>query len=134
MSMSDPIADMLTRIRNGLRAGQADVDVPASTVKENLCAVLKREGFIKDYALTDVQGAPHNMIRITLKYAFDNKPVISGLRRVSKPSLRTYASYKKIPMVRSGLGIAIVSTSRGILTGKEARAQKVGGELLCEVW
>jgi len=132
--MSDPIADMLTRIRNGIRSGQADVDVPASSLKENMCVVLKREGFIKDFVLTDVQGAPHNMIRITLKYGPDNSPVITGLRRISKPSLRTYASYKKLPMVRSGLGIAIVSTSRGIMTGKEARAQRVGGEVLCEVW
>ena len=134
MSMSDPIADMLTRIRNAVRGGQPDVDVPASRVKEHVCAVLKREGFIRDYSLTDVQGAPGTMIRITLKYAPDNSPVIQGLRRVSKPSLRTYASYKKIPMVRSGLGIAIVSTSRGVMTGKDARAQKVGGEVLCEVW
>lgn len=134
MSMSDPIADMLTRLRNASRTGKATVDIPASSVKESICAVLKREGFIRDYAATDELAKPHAQLRVTLKYAPDNTPVIQGLRRVSRPSLRVYSPGREIKMVRSGLGITIVSTSRGVMTGKQARASKVGGEVLCEVW
>jgi len=134
MSMSDPIADMLTRIRNAVQTGQPSVDVPASRIKENICAVLKREGFIQEYALTDPVETPHAQLRITLKYGPDQSPVIQGLRRVSKPSLRTYAGFKDVKIVRSGLGISIISTPQGVMTSKQARAARVGGEVLCEVW
>lgn len=134
MSMSDPIADMLTRIRNANRAGHATVDIPASRTKEAICGVLKREGFVEEYALLAPLAAPHSMIRVTLKYTADRTPVLQGIRRVSRPSLRMYAKCKEVRMVRSGLGIAIVSTSKGVMTNKQARAAKVGGELLCEVW
>lgn len=134
MSMNDPIADLLTRLRNAGRTGRATVDIPASRLKENVCAVLKKEGFIADYALTDDMDKPHASLRVTLKYAADNTPVIQGLRRVSKPSLRVYNASREIQPVRSGLGVTIVSTSRGVMTGKQARAEHVGGEVLCEVW
>lgn len=132
MSMSDPIADMLTRLRNALRVEHASVEMPASCIKENVCAVLKREGFIEDYALVDAGG--QGMLRVALKYTPDRKPVIQGVRRVSKPSLRVYVKCADLRPVRSGLGIAIVSTSRGVLTNREARQAQVGGEVLCEVW
>jgi small subunit ribosomal protein S8 len=132
MAMSDPIADLLTRIRNGIHARHSTVEVPASRLKEDICAVLKREGFIADYEAIEkgAQGA----LRITLKYGTDQAPVLQGLRRVSKPSLRVYARCNEVRQVRSGLGIAILSTSRGIVTGREAREAKVGGEVICEVW
>jgi small subunit ribosomal protein S8 len=134
MSMSDPIGDMLTRVRNAVRAGHPSVDVPASRLKEDICALLKREGFIKDYALTDTRNAVHCQVRISLKYLPDRSPVIQGLRRVSKPSLRVYTRGKELRPVRSGMGIAVVSTSKGLMTGKQARAAKLGGEILCEIW
>jgi len=134
MSMSDPIADLLTRMRNAIQAGHPTVDVPASRVKEDICAVLKREGFIADYGLTDAKGVPHCQIRISLKYGADRKPVIQGLRRVSRPSLRTYVKSKEARPVRSGFGVAILTTSKGIMTAKQARQAQVGGEILCEVW
>lgn len=134
MSMSDPIADLLTRIRNALGVGKATVDVPASRMKESICAVLKREGFIDDYVLSEALGNPRCQLRLTLRYTPDHSPVIQGLKRKSKPSLRTYSKYKELQLVRSGLGIAIVSTSQGVMTSKQARSQKIGGEVLCEVW
>ena len=134
MSMTDPIADLLTRMRNATQACHASVDVPASSLKAEICAVLKREGFIKDYALTDEAGAPHCQLRISLKYLPDRTPVIQGLRRVSRPSLRIHMRSKELRPIRSGVGIAIVSTSKGLMTGKQARAARVGGEVLCEVW
>ena len=134
MSMSDPIGDMLTRIRNAVRAGHPSVDIPASRLKEEICALLKREGFIKDYGLTDTRGAVRCNVRVSLKYLPDRSPVIQGLRRVSKPSLRVYSRGKELRLVRSGMGIAVVSTSKGLMTGKQARASKLGGEILCEVW
>ena len=134
MSMSDPIADMLTRLRNATRTGQPTVDIPASRIKENICAVLKREGFIDDYTLTAAVEVPGSMIRVTMRYAADRKPVIQGIRRVSRPSLRTYAKCKELRMVRSGLGVAILTTPNGVMTNKQARAAKDGGEVLCEVW
>lgn len=134
MSMSDPIGDLLTRIRNAVQAGHPTVDVPASRLKEQICALLKREGFISDYVLTDALSAVKCQVRITLKYLPDRSPVIQGLHRVSKPSLRVYSRGKELKPVRSGMGIAVVSTSKGLMTGKQARAQKLGGEILCEVW
>jgi len=134
MSMSDPIADMLTRIRNAITARHSSVDVPASRMKENICAVLKKEGYIRDYALTDVLGAPRCQLRISLKYLPDQTCVIQGLRRISKPSLRVHRKRKALGFVRGGLGIALVSTSKGVMTSKQARQDNVGGEVLCEIW
>jgi small subunit ribosomal protein S8 len=132
MAMSDPIADLLTRIRNGIHARHSTVEIPASRLKEDLCAVLKREGFIEDYEV--VEKGAQGVLRVTLKYAADRSPVLQGLRRISKPSLRVYTRCTDIRPVRSGLGIAILSTSRGLVTGREARDAKVGGEVICEVW
>ncbi|HEO70192.1 MAG TPA: 30S ribosomal protein S8 [Candidatus Hydrogenedentes bacterium] len=132
MSMNDPIADMLTRIRNGLTAGHSVVDVPASRLKEEICAVLKHEGYIRDFRAMDVEAKPH--LRIELKYLPDRSSVIQGLRRVSKPSLRRYVGWREIPPVRSGLGIAVISTSKGVMAGKQARSERLGGEVVCEVW
>ena len=135
MAMSDPIGDMLSRIRNALMAGHPSVDIPASRLKEEVCAVLKRQGFIKDYAGTEEEGGGvRRKIRVDLKYMPDRKPVIQGLRRVSRPSLRVYMRSQELKPIRSGMGISIVSTSKGMMTGKQARAAKVGGEVLCEVW
>jgi small subunit ribosomal protein S8 len=132
MSMSDPIADLLTRIRNAVQAGQAIVECPASGLKSEVCRVLKAQGYIRDYYVED-EPVP-GRIRITLKYLPDRSPVLRGLHRISRPSLRVYVKAKEIRPVRSGLGICIVSTSRGVMTGGEARQQGVGGEVLCEVW
>ena len=132
MSMNDPIADMLTRVRNALNAGHGTVKVPASRVKTDICRVLKQQGFIKDFSLEDTGRG--GALDVTLKYAPDRSSVICGLRRVSKPSLRVYVRSDEIKPVQSGLGISIVSTSQGIMTGKQARQAKVGGEVLCEVW
>ena len=132
MSMNDPIADILTRIRNGLHAGHERVTVPASRIKEDLCRVLKEEGYIRDYTMVedDKQGVLH----VELKYRKNGSPVIQELKRVSKPSLRVYIKSEDIRQVRSGLGISIVTTSRGLMTSKQARREHVGGEVLCEVW
>ncbi|HOC69109.1 MAG TPA: 30S ribosomal protein S8 [Candidatus Hydrogenedentes bacterium] len=132
MSMSDPIADMLTRMRNGLQAGKVTVDVPRSNVKVALCRVLAEQGYIESYEESE-QPAP-GIVRIKLRYLSDRQPVIQGITRVSKPSLRVYVSHDEINQVRSGLGISILSTSKGVMTGKQARKQKLGGELLCKVW
>ncbi|NOX09722.1 MAG: 30S ribosomal protein S8 [Gammaproteobacteria bacterium] len=130
MSMSDPIADMLTRIRNGQSAGKVDVSMPASTKKQSIAAVLKDEGYIIDYANQDLDGKP--VMTVTLKY-FEGKPVIATIDRVSRPGLRIYKGKDAIPQVQSGLGIAIVSTSRGVMTDRAARAAGQGGEILCTV-
>lgn len=132
MSMSDPIADLLTRIRNGLSARHDRVDVPASRLKEQICAVLQQEGYIAGYKL--VEGSKQGILQVSLRYLEDQKPVVRGMRRVSKPSLRVYVKSDEIRPVRSGLGISILSTSQGVMTGKQAREGKMGGELLCEVW
>ena len=132
MSMSDPIADLLTRIRNGLMAKFRTVDIPASRIKEEICNVLKSEGYIVDYSVE--RDTAQGTLRIELKYTPENTPVIQGIQRVSRPSLRRHVKSKEIPLVRSGLGIAIISTSQGVMTGKQARNDKVGGEVLCEVW
>ena len=138
MSMSDPIADLLTRIRNAIVAGHPNVDMPRSRLKEDICALLKREGYIKDYSVLEIEDGErpqgHARLRVTLKYMPDRKSVIQGMRRVSKPSLRVYVRRKELRPVRSGLGIAVISTSQGLMTGKEARTAGKGGEVLCEVW
>ena len=133
MSMSDPIADMLTRIRNANTAKHDTVDVPASKMKIAIADILLKEGYIKAYDIVE-DGAFSN-IHITLKYGRDkNEKIISGIKRISKPGLRIYADVEKMPKVLGGLGIAIVSTNKGILTDKEARKANVGGEVLAYVW
>jgi small subunit ribosomal protein S8 len=132
MSFTDPIADMLTRIRNASSARHEKVLVPASRLKTRIADVLKEEGFIKDYVLH--QDGAQGAITILLKYGPDREPAISEIKRVSKPGLRRYVATDAIPRVLNGLGIAILSTSKGVLADREARAQKVGGELICTVW
>lgn len=132
MSMSDPIADLLTRVRNAAQARQATVDVPASKLKAEICRVLKEEGYISEYTI--VSEPLPGSIRLHLKYARDRKSVVQGLKRVSKPSLRVYVGSQEIKPVCSGLGISILSTSEGVMTGKKARNAKIGGEVICEVW
>ena len=132
MSVTDPIADMLTRIRNALGVEHDTVQVPASKMKESLAQILKEEGFIKDYAR--VRGGVQDTLRIHLRYDDGGTSVITGLKRVSKPGLRVYADRKEVPRVFGGLGISILSTSKGVMTGKKAWREKVGGELLCKVW
>ncbi len=132
MSMNDPIADLLTRLRNATRAGHATADVPASNVKIEVCRVLKEEGFIEDY-LVSPEPRP-GLIRVTLKYTGARASVIQGIKRISKPSLRVYVSHSEIRPVRTGLGVSILTTSRGVMTGKHARKERIGGEVLCEVW
>ncbi|MEN8198851.1 MAG: 30S ribosomal protein S8 [Thermodesulfobacteriota bacterium] len=132
MSMSDPLADMLTRIRNGVMARFESVNMPSSALKSNIAKVLKEEGYIVDYKVTD--DGPQGTLSIELKYGSDEVPVITGLKRVSKPGLRQYAKVGDIPVVLNGLGIAILSSSKGVITDRTARASNVGGEILCEVW
>ncbi len=133
MTMSDPIADMLTRIRNANTAKHDTVDVPSSKMKLAIADILVKEGYIKKYDLVDEGN--FKTIRITLKYGADkNEKIISGLKRISKPGLRVYAGSEELPKVLGGLGIAIISTNKGILTDKEARAQGVGGEVLAFIW
>ena len=132
MTMSDPIADMLTRIRNANSAKHETVDVPVSNMKKAIADILLEEGYIKSYEIID--DGKQGMIHITLKYAANKEKVISGLQRVSKPGLRVYAGAQELPRVLKGLGIAIISTSKGIMTDKKARAEKIGGEVLAFVW
>jgi small subunit ribosomal protein S8 len=132
MIVTDPIADMLTRIRNALMVRHDSVLVPASKIKLAIARILKEEGFITDYEV--VRGKPHRTIKIQLRYLEDNKPVISGLKRVSKPGLRVYVQKREIPRVYGGLGISILSTSKGVRTGQEAWRQGFGGEVLCYIW
>ncbi len=131
MIMTDPIADMLTRVRNGLQARHETVSMPASKEKLAIAQILKNEGFITDYS---VEGDVKKTITITLKYGPNGEKVISGLKRISKPGLRAYAKVDAIPRVLNGLGIAIISTSEGVMTDKDARAKHVGGEVLAYVW
>ena len=131
MSVTDPIADMLTRIRNAIMAHHESVLIPASKTKLSIARILKDEGFITDY--TVLRGKPQRMIKIVLKY-INEQPAVVGLERVSKPGLRVYVGRKEIPRVYGGLGITIVSTSKGLMTGQEAWRKNLGGELLCSVW
>jgi len=132
VTISDPIADMLTRIRNAIMARHDSVLIPASRMKLSIAKIFKDEGFINDYEV--LKSKPHRAIKIYLKYGDKNQPVLSGLERVSKPGLRVYVQQKEIPRVYGGMGIAIVSTPKGVLTGQQAWRQGVGGELLCYVW
>ena len=128
--MTDPISDMLARIRNAYSASLPGCDVPHSKIKESIAGILKKEGYINDYA---VEGKPLKTIKLKLKYN-GRKPVVDGLRRISTPGLRNYVGATELPRVRNGLGISIVSTSQGVMSGQEARKKNVGGELLCYVW
>ncbi len=133
MTMTDPVADMLTRIRNANTAGHAAVDIPASKMKKAIAEILVKEGYIKGYELAENEaGRP--VIRIQMKYGADKTRVISGIKRISKPGLKVYAQKDDVPKVLGGLGIAIISTSKGLLTDKEAREAGVGGEVICFVW
>ncbi|CDB87515.1 30S ribosomal protein S8 [Firmicutes bacterium CAG:170] len=132
MQITDPVADMLTRIRNANTAKHEKVDVPASNLKKSIAQILLDEGYIKAYEIVD--DGTQGIIRITLKYLAGKEKVISGLRRVSKPGLRVYAGADELPKVLKGLGIAIISTSKGVMTDKAARANHVGGEVLAFVW
>lgn len=132
MTVSDPIADMLTRIRNAIMARHDFVLVPSSKMKLSIARILKKEGFVADYEV--LKGKPHRMIKLYLKYDDNNQPILSGLERVSKPGLRVYVEQKEIPRIYGGLGLAILSTSSGVMTGKQAWRQGIGGELLCYVW
>jgi small subunit ribosomal protein S8 len=132
MSMSDPLADMLTRIRNATEAHFRSVEMPFSKLKANVADVLKQEGFIEDYQA--VGDGPQGTLKIDLKYGANNERVINGVRRVSKPGHRQYKPSDKIPKVMSGLGVAILTTSQGVMTDKQARQLNVGGEVLCEIW
>ena len=132
MQITDPIADMLTRIRNASNAGHETVDVPASNMKKSIAQILLDEGYIKNYQL--IEDGTQGVIHITLKYTANKEKVITNLRRVSKPGLRVYAGADELPRVIKGLGIAIISTSKGVMTDKAARAAHVGGEVLAFVW
>ncbi|MDR7074779.1 MULTISPECIES: 30S ribosomal protein S8 [Bacillales] len=132
MVMTDPIADMLTRIRNANTVRHDKLELPASNAKKEIAEILKREGFVRDVEY--VEDSKQGMIRIFLKYGSNNERVISGLKRISKPGLRVYAKSTELPRVLGGLGIAIVSTSKGLMTDKEARQSKMGGEVLAYVW
>ena len=131
MVMTDPIADMLTRIRNVQQARHETVDIPSSKMKIEIATILKEEGFITDYS---VNGDTKKVITVTLKYGSNNEKVISGIKRISKPGLRVYANGENLPRVLNGLGIAIISTSQGVMTDKNARAKHIGGEVIAYVW
>ena len=137
MGVSDPIADMLTRIRNAVMAGHHTVSVPSSNLKRAIADILKQEGFIESFEQVNVENRPHANILLKLKYVGERrsrKPVISGIERISRPGRRVYASRRDIPWVRSGIGVAIVSTPKGVMTGNRARQLGVGGEVLCKIW
>ena len=132
MTMTDPIADMLTRIRNAARASHDSADIPGSRIKVNIAKVLKSEGYIKNFRV--VSDGRHRMIRVFLNYDDQGQPVIGGVKRVSKPSCRVYCRHDEIPSVLGGFGISIVSTSKGLVTDRQAREMGVGGEVVCSVW
>ncbi|GIO28762.1 30S ribosomal protein S8 [Ornithinibacillus bavariensis] len=132
MVMTDPIADMLTRIRNANMVKHEKLELPASKIKTEIADILKREGFVRDYEV--IEDNKQGILRIFLKYGVNEERVITGIKRISKPGLRVYAKADEVPRVLNGLGIAIVSTSKGVLSDKEARAQAVGGEVLAYVW
>ena len=132
MKTSDPLSDLLTRLRNGMRAGHDKVDVPSSRVKEAVLKVLEEEGYIASFRKVQNEGRP--VLRVGLKYDPEGEPIVSGIERVSRPGRRVYAKADDIPSVLGGLGMSIVSTSKGILTDKKARQSRLGGEVLCNVW
>ena len=132
MSLTDPVADFLTRIRNGIRARQQKVDVPASKLKLELARILKEEGFISNFKATEEEG--RKVLRVYLKYGSNNEAAISRLQRMSSPGCRVYVGHDEIPRVLGGMGINILTTPRGVMTGRDARKQGVGGEILCEIY
>jgi small subunit ribosomal protein S8 len=132
MAMTDPIADLLTRIRNAIQARKEEVDIPASRIKAAIAKILKDEGFIKNYKV--LKNNRQGIIRITLKRAEGDENAIIGLKRISKPGLRVYVGADEIPKVRNGLGVAVLSTSKGLLTDRQSRKEHVGGEVLCAIW
>jgi small subunit ribosomal protein S8 len=132
MSMTDPVADMLVRIKNGYKARHRKVDVPASRVKHEIAKILLSEGFIEEFNV--IEDSRQNLIRILLKYDEQERPALTGMRRISRPGLRKYTDAGRLPRVMGGLGIAIVSTSRGVMTDSKARKERVGGEIICYVW
>jgi small subunit ribosomal protein S8 len=135
MTMTDPIADLLTRIRNAAAAQHHDVTIPASKLGSEIARILREQGYIEDYSVHDPPaGRPGQELTITLKYTQARKPVISGLQRVSRPGQRTYVDHAHIPRIQGGMGTAIISTSRGVMTGHEARIEGVGGEVVAKVW
>jgi len=137
MSFTDPIADMLTRIRNGVMAGHTQVAMPSSKIKAEIAKILKEEGFIENFEVADGEQAGFKVLRVKIKYVGERRerrPVISGLERVSKPGRRIYTKRQDIPWVLSGIGVAILSTPKGVMTGQRARQMGIGGEILCKVW
>lgn len=132
MSMTDPVSDFLTRIRNATSVRHDRADAPASKMKLEIAKILKQEGYIRTFKM--IEEGPQGTIRIYLKYADDGEPVIHGLRRVSRPGLRVYRGVEDLPRVRNGLGVAVISTNRGVVTDEQARGLQVGGEVLCEIW
>lgn len=130
--MTDPIADMLTRIRNGNNAKHDSIDVPASKIKKEIAQILLNEGFIKGFDV--IEDGKQGIMRVDLKYGQNNEKVISGIKRISKPGLKVYVKNNEIPKVLGGLGIAVISTSKGMMTDKSARKENVGGEVICYVW
>ena len=135
MSMTDPISDFLTRLRNAAKAQHHDVKIPASGIKREIARILKEEGYVEDFSVGPAaEGRPGDVITVTLKYTAERKPVISGMQRVSRPGQRTYVDHAHIPRIQGGMGTAIISTSRGVMTGHEARQRGVGGEVVARVW
>ncbi len=135
--INDPIADMLTRIRNAMMAGHADVAMPSSNIKKEIARILKEEGFIEDFSVNEGEKPSQITLQIKIKYAGERrsrKPVITGIERVSRPGRRVYTRHDEIPWVLSGMGISILSTPKGVMTGQRARQEGVGGEILCKVW
>ena len=132
MTMTDPVADMLTRIRNANTVGHSTVDIPASKVKKSIAEILQKEGYIKGFNI--IEDGKQGILRVQMKYGADKEKVISGLKKISKPGLKVYAKSDEVPKVLGGLGIAIISTSNGIISDKEARKLGVGGEVICYVW
>jgi small subunit ribosomal protein S8 len=132
MTMTDPIADLITRIRNANRAGHENADIPLSKTKESIVSILKREGFIDDFRI--IEGKPVSIIRVYLRYGEDKKRFLTDIQRISTPGLRHYVNKDNVPIVMGGIGIAILTTSQGIMVDYEARRKGVGGEVLCEVW
>jgi len=132
MSATDPIADFLTQIRNGLRARHKSVEMPASRMKLEIARILKEEGYISAFKMAE--EGPHKRLELRLKYGSNNEPIISTIQRVSRPGRRVYVGHEEVPRVMGGLGINILTTPRGVMTGRTARQQRLGGEVLCELW
>ena len=134
MSMTDPVADFLTRLRNAARAQHQDVTIPSSRMKRELARILSEQGYIEGYDVGPASDRPGEELTVTLKYTQDRKPVISGIQRVSRPGQRTYVDHDHIPRIQGGMGTTIISTSKGVMTGHEARQMGVGGEIVAKVW